>query len=31
MGEAPLDYWANGGSVDLFFKYGEYGFRSMEI
>ena len=31
MGEAPLDYWANAGSFDVFFTYGEYGFSSMEI
>ena len=28
MCEAPLDDWANGGSVDVFFTYGEYGFSS---
>ena len=26
---ATLDDWANGGSADVFFTYGEYGFSSM--
>ena len=26
---APLDDWANSGSVDIFFTCGEYGFGSM--
>ena len=29
--EAPLDDYTNGGSVDLFFTYGKYGFSSMWI
>ena len=29
--EAPLDDWADGGSVDVFFMYGEYGFSSVEM
>ena len=29
--EAPLDYWANSFSVDVFFKYCEYGFSSVGI
>ena len=29
MLETPLDDWANGGPVDVFFMYGEYGFSSM--
>ena len=31
MCEVPLDDWANGGSVDVFFTYGEFCFSSMEI
>ena len=26
---APLDDWANGGSADVFFTYGEYDLNSM--
>ena len=29
--EAPSDDWANCGSVDVFFTYGEYGFSSIGI
>ena len=29
MSGAPLDDWANVGSVDVFLTYGEYGFSSM--
>ena len=29
--ETPLDDWTNGGSVDVFFTYGEYDFSSMGI
>ena len=29
--ETSLDDWANGGSVDLFFTYGEYGFSYMGV
>ena len=29
MSEAPLDDWANGGFVDAFFTYSEYGFNYM--
>ena len=29
--ETPLDDWTNGGSADVFFTYGEYGFSSMGI
>ena len=29
--ESPLDDWINGGSVDVFFTYGEYGLSSMWI
>ena len=28
---APLDDWASGGSVDVFFTYGKYGFSSMVL
>ena len=32
MCRAPLDGWANnGGSVDVFFTYGEYSFSSMGV
>ena len=30
MRGAPLDGWANGGSIDIFFTYCGYGLRSME-
>ena len=29
--EAPLDNWTNGGSVDVYSTYGEYGSSSMGI
>ena len=29
--ESLLDGWANGGSVDVFFTYGEYGLSSFGI
>ena len=29
--EGPLDYWANGFPVDVFFKYCEYGFSPVGI
>ena len=31
MGEVPLVNWANGGSVHVFFTYGEHGFSSIGI
>ena len=31
VGEAPLDDWANCGSVDVFFTCGEFGFSSTGI
>ena len=29
--EVPLDDWANGGSLDVFYTYDEYGFSYMGI
>ena len=29
--EVPFENWANGGSADAIFTYGEYDFSSMEI